>query len=305
MKTSPSHILVEWLSEGNGNGSRQKLIDGMEALKILSSSMEHKLREETKYNALRELSDCSILNFDERGNWSILPTRLALIKKEQGKVRAVISGARDSNTVEKIEKLPSNFEIKPLGSFGLQLLGTEEEIIDWTNSNNIKIEDHWIPMQVKSAEEELGYATVRQACNVFKKLPAPFAGRGPIMLKRLTNGFRPEVIRLIPDAEVGLVIEISEPYTNRRIRYVGTDNGWLKVPYLWAPWIASFSLQPLTKIEINQPIAVPLWARLPSGLSRAVTLSSGETWSVKDKKLVSGGVPSALAFTLKKLLSLG
>jgi hypothetical protein len=50
-------------------------------------------------------------------------------------------------------------------------------------------------------------------------------------------------------------------------------------------------------------MSVPLWARLPDRLSRAVALGSGETWAVSGGKLVSGRVPSALAFNLKRLLS--
>lgn len=303
---SDSSIFVEWLSEGSGKGSLKKLFYGMNAINILNDGMDDQTYRTAQYQMVRDLSDASVLDFVENGYWVVQRTRIAIIRQAAGEVRAVVCGARDSRVNLALEALPSTSRTERLGQFGLQVSGPTEALRAWADQFGLPLELHWVGLQVKTAVDQLGSTSARHASEPVGEVPVLSVVTGPIEVRRLENGFRRETTSSLPRCEPGVVLEVAEQYTARRRRFVGTDQGWLRAPYVWAPWICAASVgKRLTEIRPGCSMSVPLWARLPEGLSRAVTLASGLSWTVADGKLVSGLVPAALAYNLKRLLSQG
>lgn len=304
--TSPSSILVEWLSDGIGRGSRSKLVEGMNAVGILSEEMEPNVYQSAQYGALRELSDSSILDFGDHGSWTVQATRVALIKQDASTGRAVLCGARDSRVHLFLSKLSDDLHFEPLGKFGVQILGKIEEIERWAIESGIPTESHWVALQLQNSLEQLGAPNAKRASEPREALPALSVKEGPIELRRLKFDFRRETTQVVPSPALGVVLEVVEQYTSRRIRYVGTTNGWLRVPHTWAPWVcAAGQERRLAEIRSDKSLSVPLWARLPEGISRAITLASGTPWLESGGRLVSGPLPDALLFNVKRILSLG
>jgi hypothetical protein len=303
---SDSSIFVEWLSEGSGKGSFKKLIDGLNSIKLLNEGMDDQTYGNTQYQLLRDLTDCSILDFGENGNWIVQPTRVSIIRQSAGEVRAVLCGSRDSLVHIALGELPASSRTELLGQFGLQLFGPKDDMIFWAERFRLRIELHWVALQIKSATDQLGCTNVRRASEPVGELPSLPVINGPVEIRRLDNSFRRETMSSIPRAARGVVLEVEEQYTSRRRRYVGTVQGWLKVPYFWAPWICAASVgKTLTDFSNTPSMSIPIWARLPDGLSRAVTLASGSPWTVSNGKLVSGKIPSTLAYNVKRVLSQG
>lgn len=303
---STSSILVEWLSHGSGKGSLSKLVEGMNAVGILKEEMEPNAYKSAQYAALRELSDCSILDFGDYGSWTVQSTRVALIKQDASTGRAVLCGARDSRVHLLLSKLSGDLRSEPLGQFGVQFVGRIEAIESWSVECGIPSESHWVALQLQSSLEQLGAPNAKRASEPREALPALSVKEGPIELRRLECDFRRETTQVLPSPTPGVVLEVVEQLTSRRIRYVGTTNGWLRVPHTWAPWVcAAGQDRHLAEIRTDNSLSVPLWARLPEGISRAVTLASGTPWLESGGRLVSGSLPDALLFNIKRILSLG
>jgi hypothetical protein len=301
----PSSILVEWLSNGRGTGSFQQLISGLKASGILSEDCEANLYKNLQYRLLRDLSDCSILDFGDGGKWTVQSTRIAVITQDATSARAVLCGARDSRTHMALRAMPAEVQVEPLGHFGVQLVGTLESIEQWARDFDFANEPCWVPIQVNNALEQLGSSTTKRASEPNGPLPVPIVREGPCEIRRLENDFRREIVNSLPTARTGTMLEVVERYTSRRIRYVGTPHGWLRAHHYWAPWICAAGVDcRIAKIS-NQSLSIPLWARLPDGLSRAVTLSSTTPWDESDGRLISGTMPKALLYNLKRILSLG
>lgn len=301
-----SQILVEWLSHGSGRGSFAELTQALETVGILKKDMEQQTLLSVRHSSLRDLSDCSILDFGEGGGWQVQPTRVAMIKQDANFVRAVVCGARDCRVHLALSSLSTQSRTEPLGRFGVQVVGPPEELSNWAQVYGLTIESHWIAIQVQEALDQLGATSSRRASAPREPLPRPIVKEGPFEVRRLSNNFRRETVSVVPSPHLGAVLEVVEPYTSRRVRYVGTSQGWLKVPYAWAPWVcAAGNGANLAQMIGGNSISVPLWARLPEGLSRAVTLSSGIPWQESGGRLVSGPIPPALLYNLKRILSLG
>lgn len=306
LMASPSSILVEWLSDGSGKGSFARLVEGLNAVGILGEDMELGAYRSTQYAALRDLSDCSILDFGDYGSWTVQSTRIALIHQDATSGRAVVCGARDSRVNLALSKLDSDLRPEPLGAFGVQVVGRFEQILKWASNSGMPTESHWVALQLQSSLDLLGAPNARRASEPRESLPALNVREGPIELRRLANDFRRETIQSLPSPALGAVLEVVEQYTSRRIRYVGTTNGWLKAPHTWAPWVcAAGQGKRLAEIRRDNSLSVPLWARLPEGISRAITLASGVPWLESGGRLVSGPLPAGLLFNVKRILSLG
>lgn len=306
LMASPSSILVEWLSDGSGKGSFARLVEGLNAVGILGEDMELGDYKSTQYAALRDLSDCSILDFGDYGSWTVQSTRIALIHQDATSGRAVVCGARDSRVTLALSKLGSDLRSEPLGAFGVQVVGRFDQILRWASNSSMPTESHWVALQLQTSIEQLGAPNARRAAEPKEALPAPILKDGPFEIRRLRSDFRRETSALLPQPELGTVLEVVETYTSRRIRYVGTPQGWLKVHHTWAPWVCAAALgRQLAEIRSDYCLSVPLWARLPEGISRAITLASGLPWLESGGRLVSGPLPAALLFNVKRILSLG
>jgi len=303
--TLDSQVLVEWLSDGSCSGLFGQLIEALKVIGILRDDMEPQEFKRAMHSSLRDLSDGSILDFVEGGKWQVRQTKIAMIKQEAGLVRAVVCGARDSRVHLALSKLPSQSQTQSLGRFGVQVVGPPEELTHWIQVSGLTVELHWVGIQVNSAIDQLGATNARRATEIKEALPNPIIREGQVEVRRLIDNFRRDITNVLPSPEVGIVLEITEKYTSRRVRYVGTAQGWLKVDYLWAPWVCAASEgKSLAAIRNGNRMAVPLWARLPDGLSRAVTLASGIPWEDYGGYYLSGPIPPALLFNLKRVLCL-
>lgn len=278
----------------------------MSTVGILREDMEPSAYKSAQYSALRELSDCSFLDFDDYGSWTVQSTKIAMIKQDASTGRAVVCGSRDSRVHLALSKLNSELRSEPLGQFGVQIVGRIELVEKWAIENGIPTESHWVALQLQGSLEQLGAPNARRAADPKEALPAPIVKDGPFEIRRLSSNFRRETSAALPQPELGAVLEVVEAYTSRRIRYVGTPQGWLKVHHTWAPWVcAAGGIRPLAAIRPDNRMSAPLWARLPEGISRAITLASGAPWSESDGRLLSGPLPSALLFNVKRILSIG
>jgi hypothetical protein len=205
LASSTSSIFVEWLSEGSGTGSRKKLIQGMKAINILNEGIDDQDYRNAQIQMLQDLTDTSILDFDEYGNWTVQSTRIAIVRHSAGDVRAVVCGARDSRVNSALEALPSSVTKDGFGQFGLQILGPIEAVQTWAEQHRFPVDLHWVGFQVKYAIDQLGFTSAKRAAELVGEIPGLSSINGPIWIRKLKNGFRRETISFLPRHEPGVV----------------------------------------------------------------------------------------------------